>query len=313
MVMPVINNYTRAEFIHNISISYFPELKSRNYGSFKVIRFVEQTDKYSLFEIEFIKTGYKAIYTATNIRKGQVKDPMLNTVLGVGCIGMPIREANKVKEKDPVLYCKIYAIWHTMISRCYSPLSISYSTYGEIGITVEPFLLNFKNFYYYIIAHPDFDRDKFIAGKLQLDKDILQEGVPDNKKMYARDTIKLVSPSVNAYNRPHGINANIQERRANSEFYIYEKGRKNIVIFNLSKYCRLHNDSKSRIMSRLSKHPKCDMPNGILRRPNDNEREQLLKARDYLIDLLSDGVMVEFINGKLCIDNGHHIMSRKLR
>lgn len=313
MIMPTINNYTCAELIHNISISYFPELKSRNYGTFKVIRFIEQTDKTSIFEIEFVKTGYKAVYTATNIRKGQVKDPMLNTVLGVGCIGMPIREANKVKEKDPVLYCKIYANWHTMISRCYSPLSISYSSYGEIGITVEPFLLNFKNFYYYIISHPDFDREKYVTGKLQLDKDILQEGVPDNKKMYARDTIKLVSPSVNSYNRPHGINANIKARRANSEFYIYEKDNRILVLFNFSKYCRLHNLGRGRIVTSISKHGKCYMFDGIIRQPNENEYKQLFKARDRLIDLIDNDHTVEFINGKLCIDQGHFIMSRKLR
>ena len=57
--------------------------KSLNSGDFKVLKY---NDAYNV-EIQFLKTGYETSATLHNIRNGEVKDPYLESVFGVGVLG----------------------------------------------------------------------------------------------------------------------------------------------------------------------------------------------------------------------------------
>ena len=57
--------------------------KSLNSGDFKILKY---NDKKNV-EIQFLNTGFKAVVELGSIRKGEVKDPYLASVYGIGVVG----------------------------------------------------------------------------------------------------------------------------------------------------------------------------------------------------------------------------------
>ena len=57
--------------------------KSKSSGDFKIVKYNDKTN----VQIQFLKTGYETSATLHNIRKGEVKDPYLESVFGVGVLG----------------------------------------------------------------------------------------------------------------------------------------------------------------------------------------------------------------------------------
>ena len=84
--------------------------KSLNSGDFKILKYNNATN----VEIQFLKTGFETTVQLTNLRNGEVKDPYLPSVCGVGVVGT--KYPSKVNGRNT----KEYALWHSMLKRCYS-------------------------------------------------------------------------------------------------------------------------------------------------------------------------------------------------
>lgn len=120
--------------------------------------------------------------TATNIRRGQVKNPYLPSVFGVGYIGFGVHKTRKDGKASLE-----YQSWQDMLERCYNPkLHIKSPTY--IGCTVHPDWHNFQNFAEWYTNH------EYYGLGYHLDKDLLIEG----NKMYSSDTCCLVPVALNS-------------------------------------------------------------------------------------------------------------------
>ena len=84
--------------------------KSLNSGDFKILKYDDARN----VEIQFLKTGFETSATLGNIRNGEVKDPYVPSVFGVGVVGTkyPIT-VNGTLTKE-------YTLWQSMLRRCYS-------------------------------------------------------------------------------------------------------------------------------------------------------------------------------------------------
>ena len=87
--------------------------KSLNSGDFKIVKYNDNRN----VEIQFINTGYETSVQLTNIRNGEIKDPHLPSVYGVGELG------TKYPTKVNGVLTKEYKLWHSMLRRCYSDSS----------------------------------------------------------------------------------------------------------------------------------------------------------------------------------------------
>ena len=109
--------------------------KSLNSGDFKILKYNGSKD----VEIQFLKTGFETVVELGNIRKGEVKDPYSSSVHGVGISGAkyPIK-VNGVITKE-------YALWQSMMQRCYSDTyKKEYPTYEDCKCSE-----NFKSYEYF--------------------------------------------------------------------------------------------------------------------------------------------------------------------
>lgn len=132
--------------------------------------------------VKFLNTGYKKRLIATNIRTGDAKDPFSRNVFGVGFVG-----DGRYKTKINGKHTKQYLCWHAMISRCYSPRSLSlYHTYNGCSVCNE--WHNFQNFAMWF--DENFPKD---GKEYALDKDIKING----NKVYSPETCLFVTPREN--------------------------------------------------------------------------------------------------------------------
>jgi hypothetical protein len=143
------------------------------------------------YEIEIIKKITKAIYTIafkngiilnrdiSQIKKGEIKNPNHQSVLGVGYIGIgeyTIRQNGKVS--------KYYILWKNMLQRCYCPkFKKTHTTYKDCYVSEE--WHNFQNF-------AEWADENYIEG-FELDKDILQKG----NKFYSKEKCFFIPKEIN--------------------------------------------------------------------------------------------------------------------
>lgn len=97
-------------------------------------------------------------------------------------------------EKHP-----LYSRWLSMKQRCFNPVNINFKWYGGRGISVEPYLLNFRQYVEYLTSLPNSPRQ--FPSKLQIDR-------IDNNGHYERGNLRWVSASTNMTNtcRPKKVN-----------------------------------------------------------------------------------------------------------
>ena len=151
--------------------------KSKSSGDFKIVKYNDSTN----VEIQFSKTGYEATAELGNIRNGNVKDPYLPSVCGVGILGAkyPISEGGTLTKE--------YMLWHSMLVRCYS------ATYQKkqptyIGCEVSE---NFKSYeYFYEWCHKQIG---FNNEDWHLDKDLLVKG----NKVYSEYSCVFIPKEIN--------------------------------------------------------------------------------------------------------------------
>ena len=151
--------------------------KSKSSGDFKVVKYNDSTN----VEIQFVTTGYEMSVELGNIRKGDVKDPYLPSVHGVGITGVKyLCRTNSVLTKE-------YVLWTNMLRRCYSDNSKKkYPTYE--GCEVSDNFKSYEYFYEWCHSQIGFSVDDF-----ELDKDLLLKG----NKIYSESTCVFIPAEIN--------------------------------------------------------------------------------------------------------------------
>lgn len=140
------------------------------------------------FLIRFVKTGYEYKALMHHIQNGAVKDVYMPVIFDVGCIG----DANTSTHK------KEYHLWVRMLSRCYNPNNPSYKHYGALGVTVSKEWLCFSNFLKDLKTLDGYNH--WVNGeKCDLDKDLKQQHVPKNERVYSKDTCCILIREQNVY------------------------------------------------------------------------------------------------------------------
>ena len=151
--------------------------KSNLSGDFKIVKYNDKTN----VQIQFLKTGYETSARLHNIRKGEVKDPYLESVFGVGVLGAkyPTR-VNGVRTKQ-------YGLWVNMLKRCYS------DTYKKKHPTYQGCEVS-NNFKFYEYFYEWCNKQVgFRNSGWQLDKDLLIKG----NKVYSENTCVFIPTEIN--------------------------------------------------------------------------------------------------------------------
>ena len=151
--------------------------KSKSSGDFKIVKYNNARD----VEVQFLKTRFEMTVELGSIRKGEVKDPYLPSVYGVGVSGI------KYPSKLNGVNTKEYDLWCSMIQRCYS------NTYKKKQPTYEGCEVsdNFKYYeYFYEWCHSQIG---FANEGWQLDKDLLIKG----NKVYSEDSCVFLPREIN--------------------------------------------------------------------------------------------------------------------
>ena len=179
---------------------------SNNYGDMEVIEYVNSKS----IQVRFVATGYSRYATAGDIRKGEVKDPMLPSVQGVGYLGVGPYSSSTDNKKSAC-----YNTWNAMLARCYNP-STQKNHPSYAGCTVVSEWHCFQNFAIWY--------DKYYVQGYELDKDTKVVG----NKVYGPDTCTFL---------PQAVNVSIATSKKYSVLF---KGER-VVVHNLSAFCRDNN------------------------------------------------------------------------
>ena len=152
-------------------------LKSKNSGDFKIVKYNNSRN----VEIQFINTGYETSAQLEHIKNGNVKDPYVASVHGVGIAGA--KYSITINGRNT----KEYDLWYSMLRRCYSEsFKKKQPTYE--GCEVSD---NFKYYeYFYDWCHKQIG---FGVEGFEIDKDLLIKG----NKVYNEDSCVFLPAEIN--------------------------------------------------------------------------------------------------------------------
>ena len=156
--------------------------KNLNSGDFKVLKYNNAKD----VEIQFLKTDYETSAQLGDIRNGRIRDPYSPSVFGVGVVGTKYPTMiNGVETKE-------YALWKSMLQRCYSDVfKKKRQTYIDCKCSE-----NFNSYeYFYEWCHNQigFNNEGF-EKPFHLDKDLLIKG----NKVYSEDSCVFIPSEINS-------------------------------------------------------------------------------------------------------------------
>ena len=155
--------------------------KSKLSGDFKVLKYNDAKN----VEIRFLNTGFETKVQLGSIRNGEVKDPYLPSVYGVGVIG------TKYPTKVNGVHTKEYTLWCSMLQRCYSEaFKKKYLTY-DVCEASENFK-SYEYFYEWCNKQIGFDNEGW-----HLDKDLLTKGDIKGNKVYSEDSCVFIPSEIN--------------------------------------------------------------------------------------------------------------------
>ena len=151
--------------------------KSLNSGDFKILKYNDNRN----VEVQFLKTGYEATVELVQVKRGNVKDPYLPSVCGVGILGAkyPIT-INSILTKE-------YTLWCSMLKRCYSNAYKKRQPTYE-GCEVSNNFKSYEYFYEWCNKQVGFNNKDW-----QLDKDLLTKG----NKVYSENTCIFIPAEIN--------------------------------------------------------------------------------------------------------------------
>ena len=156
-----------------------------NLGYSFIVEAVDHIDSYHVkqYRIRFLDSGYTTTATAPQIISNPPKNRLSPSVFNVGILGYAHRS-------DDV---KMFDAWRAIIARCYNEKNPSYKTYGAKGVTICERWKRFDYFLEDIKNLPGYNKEMIDAGKLVLDKDIIDR----SKLIYSPDSCCFVSRSEN--------------------------------------------------------------------------------------------------------------------
>ena len=151
--------------------------KSKSSGDFKVLKYNDTAN----VEIQFLNTGYETSARLDHVKSGNVKDPYVPSVCGVGIVGTkypPTISGRNTKEYD---------LWKSMVRRCYSDdFKNKHPTYKCCEASEN--FLHYEYFYEWCNEQIGFGADGF-----ELDKDLLTKG----NKIYSESTCIFIPSEIN--------------------------------------------------------------------------------------------------------------------
>ncbi len=151
---------------------------SRKGSEYKVIEYINKSKVLIEFQDEL---KYKCWVSRQSALKGNVKNPFLKSVQGIGYMGI-----GKYKAKVDNKNTKAYSAWNDMFRRCYCPVQLKKNpTYTKC--TVNEIWYNFQNFAEWFYSQPGHDL------KWQLDKDLKVKGNTE----YSPETCTLLPFEIN--------------------------------------------------------------------------------------------------------------------
>lgn len=185
--MSEINSGKVIDFLYPVSHYFNTILSSNNYGDFIVLRNFRfnENKKRNEYLVKFINTKYQTYVSKKEIDTRMIKDPTLKKIFGIACLG------NKTKQDNP----QLYAIWFSMLNRCYNKENPQYKYYGEKNVTVDEEWHIFENFLNDVVLLEGYDKNKLNAKELNLDKDKKQ--MNSKNKKYSFNTCCWLSPKEN--------------------------------------------------------------------------------------------------------------------
>ena len=152
--------------------------KSKSSGDFKVLKYNNNRN----VEVQFLNTGYEATVELVQVKRGNVKDPYLPSVCGVGIIG------DKCQVSEGGKNTKEYELWQSMLRRCYSiAFKKKNPTYG--GCEVSDNFKSYEYFYEWCNNQIGFNNKDW-----HLDKDLLTKG----NKVYSENTCIFIPKEINS-------------------------------------------------------------------------------------------------------------------
>jgi hypothetical protein len=155
--------------------------KSKSSGDFKILKYNDSGN----VEIQFLNTGYRKVAEMKEVRNGEIKDPYVPSVYGVGILGTKYPSAvNGVKTKE-------YMLWTRMLQRCYSDIfKKKYPTYEDCEVSEN--FKSYEYFYEWCNKQIGFSVDGN-GNPFQLDKDLLIKG----NKVYSESTCVFIPAEIN--------------------------------------------------------------------------------------------------------------------
>ena len=155
--------------------------KSKSSGDFKIVKYDDSRN----VEIQFVDTGYRKVAEMKDVRNGNVKDPYLPSVCGVGIVGTKYLSAVNGRNT------KEYNLWQSMLKRCYnSTYKKKHPTYE--GCEVSDKFKSYEYFYEWCHSQIGFDNDGN-GNPFQLDKDLLVKG----NKVYSENVCVFIPSEIN--------------------------------------------------------------------------------------------------------------------
>lgn len=154
----------------------FDKIYCGKYGRFKIIKQLESRNGNKRAQILFIDTGTIKDVNVYDIINCTIRDPYYKNICSVACLGNA--------DSTHMLYPR----WNSMISRCYNPDNNAYVNYGALGVTVCDTWLCFEYFLQEIIYVKGYDDFIKNPSMYELDKDLLQFGIPECEKVYSMTT-----------------------------------------------------------------------------------------------------------------------------
>ena len=101
-----------------------------------------------------------------------------------------------------------YRVWYDIIKRCYDVNDPMFCYYGGVGIQVDYRWRCLEYFLYDVVNLPGYDLWKANPGEYHIDKDILQQNIPDDRKVYSPSTCMFVYKIDNVMDRHYRKSTN---------------------------------------------------------------------------------------------------------